>query len=204
MWGGVKKDMKYGRGPGESVFHGPRTSSLRHCFLIILVVKCASIISNSAYILLHCKMFYTFYFSRNMLTSPWLLYLFVCWGVGGWVYVWVWGCVRVCGGVWGCVGVCKYTVPPNKDLDVGTQYKRGCTSDQGCPRFPVMPWPGAWEIANSIKMFKMGPQMNNNNDFFSLVKKYKHTKQNKRLNDNPGKKKWTKTVQTESVFLSSW
>ena len=46
------------------------------------------------------------------------------------------------------MGVCKYTVPPNKDLDVDTQYKRGCTSDQGCPRFPVMPGPGAWEIAN--------------------------------------------------------
>ena len=129
--------------------------------LIILVVKCASIISNSAYIILHCKMFYTFYFFRNMLTSPWLLYLFVCGGVGGWVCVWVSG----------CVGVCKYTVPPNKDLDVDTQYKRGCTSDQGCPRFPVMPGPGAWEIANSIKMFKTGPQMDNNNDFFFQLSK---------------------------------
>ena len=82
------------------------------------------------------------------------------------VGVWEAGCVFVCGGVWGCVGVCKYTVPPNKDLDVDTQYKRGCTSDQGCPQFPVMPGPGAWVIANSIKMFKTGPQMDNNNDFF--------------------------------------
>ena len=65
--------------------------------LIILVVKCASIISNSAYIILHCKMFYAFYFSRNMLTSPWLLYLFVCGGVGGWVCVLG---VGVCEGMW--------------------------------------------------------------------------------------------------------
>ena len=38
------------------------------------------------------------------------------------------------------------------------------SSNQGCSRFPIMLEPGAWEIANSIKMFKTGPQMDNNNN----------------------------------------
>ena len=45
----------------------------------------------------------------------------------------------------------------------------------------------------------------NSPNTISIVENYKHAKQNKQLglNDNPGKKKWTKTVQTQSVFLSS-
>ena len=33
MWGRGQRNrvMKYGEGPGESVVHGPRASSLRHC-----------------------------------------------------------------------------------------------------------------------------------------------------------------------------
>ena len=66
------------------------------------------------------------------------------------------------------MGVCKYTVPPNKDLDVDTQYKRGCTSDQGCPRFPVV---CLGQVPGRSQMFKTGPQMDDNNDFFFQLSK---------------------------------
>ena len=112
------------------------------------IVKCASIISNSAYtcIILYCKMFYT-----NMLI--YCLDFCICLCVG----VWKAACVFGCGSVWEFVNTSKQAPTCGH-----TQYKRGRTSNRGCPRFPIMPVPGAWEIANSINMFKTGPQMDNN------------------------------------------
>ena len=60
------------------------------------------------------------------------------------------------------MGVCKYTVPPNKDLDVTHSTSEDAPLTKDVLGFLLC----LSQVPGRSQMFKTGPQMDDNNDFF--------------------------------------